>query len=111
MGAGSRNKDLVWEFLRFVAASERDLEMTRHGTVGTKLSTWRDPTLQARIPAYREIESISLGARQLPSGPQMASFAAIIDNVVTRAITTTDPTATILEEAQLAIEREGIKLT
>jgi multiple sugar transport system substrate-binding protein len=111
MGAGSRNKDLVWEFLRFVAASERDLEMTRHGTVGTKLSTWRDPTLQARIPAYREIESISLGARQLPSGPQMASFAAIIDNVVTRAITTTDSTATILEEAQLAIEREGIKLT
>ena len=111
MGAGSRNKDLAWEFLRFVAGSERDLGMTRHGTVGTKLSSWRDPALQARIPAYREIESISLGARRLPSGPQMASFAAIIDKVITRAITTTDATDTILEAAQLEIEHKGITLT
>ena len=42
MGAGSRDKDLAWEFLRFVASPERDLAITRHGTVGVRLSTWRN---------------------------------------------------------------------
>ncbi len=108
MGRGSRQKELAWQFLRFVATPERDLGITRHGAVGTRLSTWRDPELQARIPVYREVESISLGARQLPSGPAMASFAAIIDNVITRALTTSEPSAAILESAQREIDSKGI---
>ena len=93
MGRGSRHKELAWQFLRFVASPERDLGITRHGTVGVRLSTWRNPELQARIPVYREVETISLGARQLPSGPAMASFAAIIDDVITRALTTNEPSS------------------
>jgi multiple sugar transport system substrate-binding protein len=111
MGTGSLNKEVAWEFLRFVGGSARDLGITKHGTVGTRLSTWRDPALQARIPAYSKIESISLGARQLPTGSHMAEFAAIVDGVVTRAITTTDATTAILEAAQLEIAHKGITLT
>ncbi len=111
MGSGSNEKEAVWEFLRFVARPERDLARTKHGTVGVRLSTWRDEALQARIPAYREIESISLGARQLPVGPQMAAFARIIDGVVTRALTTTDASLAILNAAQLEIETKGIELS
>lgn len=110
IGSGSRNKELAWEFLRFAASPERDLGITKHGTVGARLSTWRDAALQSRIPAYREIESISLGARQLPTGPQMAIFAAIIDAVVTRALTTHDASAAILEGAQREIDQKGILL-
>jgi len=109
MGAGSRNKDLAWQFLRFIATPERDLEITRHGAVGVRLSTWRNAELQERIPPYREIEAISLGARQLPTGPQMASFAAIINNVVTRATTTNEPSAAILEAAQHQIRLQKIQ--
>jgi multiple sugar transport system substrate-binding protein len=109
MGAGSRQKELAWEFLRFCMTAERDLGITRHGTVGGRLSTWRNPELQARIPAYRAIEAISLGARQLPTGPQMADFAAIVDSVVTRALSGDDATAAILGEAQHEIERKGIR--
>ncbi len=109
MGRGSRHKELAWQFLRYVASPERDLGITRHGTVGVRLSTWRDPGLQARIPVYREVEAISLGARQLPSGPAMASFAAIIDDVITRALTTDEPSAAILESAQLKIDSKGIR--
>jgi multiple sugar transport system substrate-binding protein len=76
--------------------------------VGVRLSTWRDAALQARIPAYSKIESISLGARQLPAGPQMAAFAGVIDGVITRALTTTDATLAILEAAQFEIECKGI---
>jgi multiple sugar transport system substrate-binding protein len=97
MGSGSKKKETAWEFLRFVARPEHDLGMTKHGTVGVRLSTWRDAALQARIPAYSKIESISLGARQLPAGPKMADFAQIIDSVVIRALTTTDASLAILE--------------
>jgi len=111
MGYGSRHKELAWQFLRFVASPERDLGITRHGTVGVRLSTWRNPELQSRIPVYREVEAISLGARQLPSGPAMASFAAIIDNVITRALTTNEASDAILESAQREIDSKGILLT
>jgi multiple sugar transport system substrate-binding protein len=109
IGSGSRNKELAWEFLRFVAGPERDLGLIPHGTVGARLSTWRNPELQARIPVYRGIESISLGARQLPRGPQMAAFAAIIDSVVTRALNTSNGTATILEAAQNEVDRAQLR--
>lgn len=108
MGRGSRHKELAWQFLRFVASPERDLGITRHGAVGCRLSTWRNPQLQSRIPVYCAVESISLGARQLPSGPAMASFAAIIDTIVTRALTTSEPSAAILESAQREIDSKGI---
>lgn len=109
MGAGSRNKDLAWEFLRFIATPERDLGVTRHGTVGVRLSTWRNAGLQSRIPPYQDIEAISLGARQLPSGPQMAAFATIIDTAITRALGGNDATAAILESAQQQINTQGIR--
>jgi multiple sugar transport system substrate-binding protein len=108
MGKGSRHKELGWQFLRFIAAPERDLGITRHGTVGVRLSTWRNPELQARIPVYRDLEVISLGARQLPTGPGMAAFAAIIDEVITRALTTSEPSAAILESAQREIDNKGL---
>ncbi len=111
MASGSKQKDLAWKFLRFVATQERDLARTKHGTVGVRLSTWRNKDLQARIPAYREIEHISLGARQLPAGRQMAQFAAIVDRIMTRALATDDPTTVILEEAQNEIERRDIRFS
>ena len=111
MGRGSRRKELAWQFLRFVASPERDLGITSHGAVGVRLSTWRNPTLQARIPVYREVEAISLGARHLPSGPAMASFASIIDHVITRALTTSEPSAAILESAQREIDSKGIRFS
>ena len=111
MGKGSRQKELAWQFLRFVASPERDLGITRHGTVGCRLSTWRNPELQSRIPVYREVEAISLGARQLPTGPDMASFAAIIDEVITRALTTDEPSAAILEAAQRETDAKGIRFS
>jgi multiple sugar transport system substrate-binding protein len=109
MGKGSRRKELAWQFLRYVASPERDLGITHHGTVGVRLSTWRNPVLQERIPVYREIEAISLGARRLPTGPHMAAFAAIIDQLIARALTTDEPSAAILESAQREIDSKGIR--
>ncbi len=108
MGSGSTNKSIAWDFLRFIAAPERDLGITTHGPVGVRLSTWRNLALQAEIPVYREIEAISLGTRLLPAGPDMAAFATIIDAVITRALTSNDATAVILEKAQHDIDSKGL---
>lgn len=110
VGAGSQHKALAWRFLRFVASPARDLGITRHGAVGTRLSTWRNPALQAEIPAYRHIESISLGARRIPAGPQTAAFAALVDNLITRALSTDDSTLSILRDAQHLIDSKGLRL-
>lgn len=109
MGVGSRNKEMAWEFLRFVALPERDLGIARHGAVAVRLSSWRNAGLQAEIPAYREIERISLGARQLPQGEKMSAFASLLDRVVTRALSSSDATGTILKEAQQEIEGKDIR--
>lgn len=109
MGSGSRNKPLAWEFLRFVATPERDLGITRHGAVCVRLSSWRNPELQAQIPPYRQIERISLGARQLPAGAKMSEFASLLDTVVTQALRTQLPSAAILEQAQQEIDRREIR--
>jgi multiple sugar transport system substrate-binding protein len=111
VGRGSRHKELAWQFLRFVASPERDLGITRFGAVGVRLSTWRNPELQTRNPVYRELEAISLGARQLPTGPATAAFALIIDDVITRAITTSEPSTAILESAQREIDDKGIRFS
>lgn len=109
MGSGSMEKQLAWDFLRFVAQPEVDLAISGHGTVPVRLSSWRNPELQAQIPVYREIEQISLGARQLPSGPQMAVYASVLDGIVARALGTDDPTSDILQTAQEEVESKGIR--
>lgn len=111
MGSGSRNKSLAWQFLRFIASPERDIGITRHGAVGTRLSTWRNAELQAEIPAYSSIEAVSLGARQLPRGPMMATFASIIDGVIIRSLSTTDSSLAILTDAQQQIDSKGLVLS
>ncbi len=110
MGAGSLHKSLAWDFLRFVTAPERDLGITHHGAVATRLSSWRDPDLRSRIPVYAQIEALSLRARTLPGGPAMATFASIVDGILTRALRTLDPTVTILEEAQKEVDRAQLRI-
>lgn len=110
MASGSRHKALAWDFLRFVAAPERDLGIVHHGAVGARLSTWRNPELRARVPVYAQLEAISMRARTLPAGPSMAALASIVDGIMTRALRTVDPTPTILQEAQQEVERTHLRL-
>lgn len=109
IGTGSANKDAAWHFLRFTTEMHRDLARTNHGAVGVRLTTWRDPCLQLKIPAYREIEKISLGARQLPRGAQMAEFASIVDGVMSRALKSDESTHAILEDAQRQATEKGLR--
>ncbi len=109
IGTGSKHKQAAFDFLHFLTGPERDLGIVKHGTVGVRLSTWRDPEVQKQSPAYREIEQISLGARTLPRSRNLPAFAAILNDVAIAALTTTESSAAILKKAQQRISTEGMK--
>ena len=100
IAAGSRNKERAWDFLRFITRPAIDRARVDFGTVGVKLSTWRDRDLQSRIPCYATIEEISTGARRLPRSRHLPAFAEVIDKVIVEALTTRDTSSVILERAQ-----------
>lgn len=110
IGTGSKHKLAAFDFLHFLSQPELDKGILKHGAVGVRLSTWRDPEVQRNAPAYRKIEEISLGARKLPRSRELPAFAAILNDVATEALTTDEPSARILKKAQRRIAAEGITL-
>jgi multiple sugar transport system substrate-binding protein len=110
IGIGSREKKAAYDFLRFIAGTEQDRGIVRHGAVGARLSTWRDREVQAEIPAYQRLEELSLGARQLPRSRNLPAFAEIINEVMTEALEREDPSSSILIRAQQNASKRGITL-
>jgi multiple sugar transport system substrate-binding protein len=82
----------------------------KHGAVGARLSTWRDREVQAEVPVYERLEELSLGARQLPRSRNLPAFAEIINEVMTQAIESKDPSSSILIRAQEKASKGGLIL-
>ncbi len=102
IGVGSRQKQAAFDFLHFLMQPDLDKGIVKHGTVGVRLSTWRDPDVQNEIRAYSKIEEISERARRLPRSRNLPAFAAVLNDVATAALTTREPSAGILEESAAA---------
>lgn len=100
IGSGSKHKDAAFDFLYFLTQPELDKGIVKHGTVGVRLSTWRDAEVREQVPAYSKIEEISLRARRLPRSRNLAAFAAILNDVATAALATHEPSTEILKKAQ-----------
>jgi multiple sugar transport system substrate-binding protein len=100
IGSGSEHKQAAYDFLQFLSQPESDREVVRHGVVGVRLSTWRDPEVQRIVPAFRQIESISLGARRLPRTPSLPAFAEIVNRIIVEALQTDEPSDSILQRGQ-----------
>jgi multiple sugar transport system substrate-binding protein len=110
IGSGSRHKQTAYDFLHFLTAPELDLGMVKHGTVGVRLSTWRNADLQQEVPAYSRIEEISLAARKLPRSKELPVFAEMVNDVVMEALSTSAPSSEILSRAQQRIGEQRIVL-
>jgi multiple sugar transport system substrate-binding protein len=110
MGSGSAHKQEAYEFLRFLTRPEMDLEVVRHGAVGVRLSTWRDPEVWRIAPMFKHLEGISRSARRLPRSRNLPEFAEIVNTIVERALHSNVPSTAILDDAQREAERENICL-
>lgn len=110
IGSGSAHKRAAYEFLRWLACPEMDLEVVRAGAVGVRLSTWRDPDVWRMAPAFEHLEAISRGARRLPRSPSLPEFAEIVNTIAQRALNSDVASASILADAQEDAERKQIHL-
>jgi len=108
IGTGSKHKQEAYDFLHFLTRPEMDKGIVKHGTVGVRLSTWRDADVQKQVPAYSKIEEISLNSRTLPRSRNLAAFAEVIDSVMVQALTTDEPSSAILAKAQKRIVEQKI---
>ncbi len=100
VAAGSPHPEVAYAFARHCASPETDKVTTLEGGIGCRLSTWADPEVNALIPFYGRLAALHEGARTLPRSRSLPALVHIIDAAVQAAITTDEPTATILRRAQ-----------
>jgi multiple sugar transport system substrate-binding protein len=100
IGAGSRHQEEAYAFLRHVSSPEMDKLTTLEGGIGCRLSTWRDPEVNAAIPFYHQLADLHRYTREMPRSRELPRLIQIIDAAVQRAIAGDEPTETILRQAQ-----------
>ncbi|WP_443947339.1 extracellular solute-binding protein [Pedobacter sp. AW1-32] len=103
VGAGSKNKQLAYDFLRFALAPEQDKALTLEGGIGCRISTWNDAEINEKIPYYHKLEALHQVANMLPQHKNWAAIAKIIDKMVLKAVDSAIPSAILLEQAQSEI--------
>jgi multiple sugar transport system substrate-binding protein len=109
--AGSARKEEAYRLLGFLAGEHTDKLLAQHGAVPVRLSSWNDKAIQAAIPAYRDLEKLSLHARTLPRSSELPKLAAIVNEAVQLALTTEQSSAEILMHAQRRAVAENVRLT
>lgn len=105
IGAGSKHKQLAYDFIRFATTSRNDKLLTLEGGIGCRISTWVDGGINAIIPYYHKLEQLHRSARSLPQKGNWAQIAKIIDEVVLQAINTDIPAADLLAAGQEKINQ------
>ena len=63
---GSKNKDLSYEFIKFLCSEKMDFLSTTFGMSGTRISSWNNPELLKTNPEYSIMEKAHEGAKTLP---------------------------------------------
>ena len=100
IGAGCRNKDLAWRFIRHATSAPMDRLLTLEGGIGCHSATWRDPEVEAIIPFAAEMPRLHALARMMPADRRLPDLALIIDRAVAEALGSEDATDAILDRAQ-----------
>jgi len=103
IGAGSRHKEVAYDFLRFAVNRHNDKLLTLEGGIGCRVSTWTDAEVNATIPYYHKLEQLHQIARSLPQKANWAQVAKLIDEVVLQAINTDIPVEQLLSDGQQKI--------
>lgn len=103
IGKGSKNKDIAYDFLRFITNQENDKQLTLEGGIGCRISTWNDAEINRIISYYHKLDTLHTVANMLPQKKNWAAIAIVIDQMVLAAINTSVPTEKLVELAQQQI--------
>jgi len=105
IGSGSKHKRLAYDFLRFATTAESDKLLTKEGGIGCRKSTWKDEEINTLIPFYHKLEMLHENALTLPQTPIWPKVCEFIDHMVLKAINSDIPSAQLLEETQINIQK------
>jgi multiple sugar transport system substrate-binding protein len=111
VGAGSKAQEAAYDLLRHIASAAMDKLTALHGAVGVRLSTWSDPDVLARFELYSELNRLSAQARTLPFCADLPRLAEIVNQITIDALSTDEPSASILERAQNHAIQRGLNLS
>ncbi|SNR31284.1 carbohydrate ABC transporter substrate-binding protein, CUT1 family [Lutibacter agarilyticus] len=105
IGAGSKQKDVAYEFIKFAVNQANDKLLTLEGAIGCRKSTWHDTDVNNEVPYYYKLEELHKNTRSLPRKSNWSEIADVIDQLVLEVINTSKDIKTILDKAQLEIDR------
>jgi multiple sugar transport system substrate-binding protein len=105
IGAGSPHRNLAYRLLHHCASPAMDRLVTEAGAIGCRKSTWHDPEINRTIPFYYQLETLHADARELPRLANWADIGAVMDDLVTAAITSDEPVDNLLAKAQAKIDQ------
>jgi len=100
---GSVQKDLAYAFLRHCASPAMDRVTARCGGTGVRLSTWRDPVLQAQFNHYRLMEAAHQNIDSPPRLPEYPAINMILSQMQWQAVTGEKTVREALDEAAHAV--------
>lgn len=79
--SGSQNKQAAYQFIHHCTSAPMDKATSMLGGNGTRLSTWRDPQVQAAFPYYKIIEQVHTSVESPPSIPQFTQIAEYLSEM------------------------------
>jgi len=98
--AGSPHPDVAYRFIKHCMSRANDKRRALEGVIGCRKSTWSDPEVNARIPYYRQLETLHRNARELPRLTDWVELSKVIDGMVLKAINTEEPVEAVVRRAR-----------
>ncbi|WP_075590231.1 ABC transporter substrate-binding protein [Labilibacter marinus] len=100
IGAGSKQKQLAYDFIQFAVSKKNDEGLTLEGGIGCRKSTWHSSIVNEQIPYYHKLEELHSNTRSLPRKENWSQVADVIDQLVLDVINTDESIEEILNKAQ-----------
>ena len=83
---GSKNKQLSYEFIKYLCSENMDFLSTTFGMSGVRISTWNNPELLSTNPEYSIMEEAHKSAKTLPKITEGTSLIEELNLMVDDAI-------------------------
>jgi multiple sugar transport system substrate-binding protein len=100
IGAGSKRKEVAYDFIKYAISKKNDKFLTMEGGIGCRISTWKDEEINRLMPYYHKLEMLHEHAESLPMRSNWAEIASVIDEMVLKVINSDTPIEYLLSEAQ-----------
>lgn len=102
---GSRNKQIAYDFIRFATSKKNDKLLTLTGGIGCRKSTWNDAEVNRIVPFYKTLNGLHEQVGTLPRKTNWNAIAHVIDDMMTKLITSEVSIPELLEAAQFQINK------